>query len=184
MQHLYSVAVNMEVNNLKTKNIVIKRIKSEQIEAIEKLFQENNWNLELSISNEGINSYECETDVAKSEYVILPIEKETRCPHCFCQPCITNDQNRQQWWGQGPHEPQIQNSGKRKNCYRRFWTMMAHRRVWDIEEYQQKRQNDLLLHRDECVIVFREIMPDCVLEIVRKWYPNPVHVPYMGHKWN
>ena len=29
----------------------------------------------------------------------------------------------------------------------------------------------------------RDVMPDCVLKIVRHWYPNPSGKPYMGHKW-
>ena len=37
---------------------------------------------------------------------------------------------------------------------------------------------------DESVVeVLREIMPDCVLLLVRELYPNPVGVPHLGHKW-
>ena len=37
---------------------------------------------------------------------------------------------------------------------------------------------------DESVVeVLREIMPDCVLSLVRELYPNPVGVPYLEHKW-
>jgi hypothetical protein len=37
---------------------------------------------------------------------------------------------------------------------------------------------------DEYVVtVAREIMPDCVLSVVRGLYPNPPSQPYMGHKW-
>jgi hypothetical protein len=35
---------------------------------------------------------------------------------------------------------------------------------------------------DEYVVtVAREIMPDCVLSVVRGLYPNPPSQPYMGH---
>jgi len=30
----------------------------------------------------------------------------------------------------------------------------------------------------------RDIMPDCVLKLVRGWLPNPPAKPYMGHKWS
>ena len=29
----------------------------------------------------------------------------------------------------------------------------------------------------------RDIMPNCVLHVVRSWYPNPAKVAYMGHMW-
>ena len=29
----------------------------------------------------------------------------------------------------------------------------------------------------------RDIMPKCVLSLVRTWFPNPDGVPYMGHLW-
>ena len=33
---------------------------------------------------------------------------------------------------------------------------------------------------DESVV---EVLRDCVLLLVRELYPNPVGVPYLGHKW-
>ena len=29
----------------------------------------------------------------------------------------------------------------------------------------------------------RDIMPKCVLSLVRMWFPNPDGMPYMGHLW-
>ena len=39
-------------------------------------------------------------------------------------------------------------------------------------------------HVDETVVyVLREIMPECVLKLVRGLYPNLPDTPYLGHKW-
>ena len=29
----------------------------------------------------------------------------------------------------------------------------------------------------------RDIMPKCVITLVRHWFPNPGGFPYMGHMW-
>ena len=31
--------------------------------------------------------------------------------------------------------------------------------------------------------VLREIMPECVLNLVRGLYPNPPDTPILGHRW-
>lgn len=50
--------------------------------------------------------------------------------------------------------------------------------------YVEKKQQ--LLHRtmdDSIVWTTREVMPHCVLNLVRGLYPNLPGQPYMGHKW-
>lgn len=63
--------------------------------------------------------------------------------------------------------------------------MMSRRYAWNHPRYQAKKAEHF--NRDEEVenIVWtqREIMPECVLSLVRDLYPNPPGRPYMGHKW-
>ncbi len=84
--------------------------------------------------------------------------------------------------GQSAHR---RNSGIRKKMYRKFWSMLEMRNSWRHPAYLQKKS--AVMERDgvdESVVeVLREIMPDCVLLLVRELYPNPVGVPYLGHKW-
>ena len=69
--------------------------------------------------------------------------------------------------------------------YRKFGSMLEMRNSWRHPAYLQKKS--AVMERDgvdESVVeVLREIMPDCVLLLVRELYPNPVGVPYLGHKW-
>jgi len=30
----------------------------------------------------------------------------------------------------------------------------------------------------------KEILPNCILTLVRNLFPNPHGIPYVGHKWN
>ena len=86
------------------------------------------------------------------------------------------------WDGAVSHR---RNSGIRKKMYRKFWSMLEMRNSWRHPAYLQKKS--AVMERDgvdESVVeVLREIMPDCVLLLVRELYPNPVGVPYLGHKW-
>ena len=70
--------------------------------------------------------------------------------------------------------------------YRRFWTMMYHRQVWDDPKYVEKKALALQRRPGRKRLVYhrRDIMPNCVIDLVRTWYPNPEKVPYMGHKWD
>ena len=109
-------------------------------------------------------------------------ENDLECEHCFCYPCVTS--NRQSWLGNG-QEASNRNSGIRKEKYKLFWRMMQNRGAWSHRRYLQKKSR--MLNRDRVdesvVIVRREVMPECVLHLVRDLYPNPKSKPYMGHKW-
>jgi len=104
------------------------------------------------------------------------------CVHCFCDPCVTG--NPQAWLGNGQN-PHPRNSGIRKRIYKKFWKLMNDRNAFSCPHYIQKKSR--MLARDQVdeyvVTVAREIMPDCVLSVVRGLYPNPPSQPYMGHKW-
>lgn len=112
----------------------------------------------------------------------MPEINDQECMYCFCHPCVTS--NRQEWLGNGA-PPHTRNSTIRKTKYKKFWTMMSRRYAWNHPRYQAKKAAHF--NRDEEVenIVWtqREIMPECVLSLVRDLYPNPPGRPYMGHKW-
>lgn len=118
-----------------------------------------------------------------------PMEREKEgseiCEHCYCAPCVTDITNKQQWWPEADSEPKIGNNVKRKNIYYKFWTMLYHRGVWNFPQYILKKQNMLsTATRLSGKTVRREIMPDCVMGMVRRWYPNIDGQPYMGHRWS
>ena len=53
--------------------------------------------------------------------------------------------------------------------------------AWKLQKYIQKKSR--LLGDNVCVWALREIMPLCVVNLIRSLYPNPQGQPYMGHKW-
>lgn len=106
------------------------------------------------------------------------------CPHCFLLPCVTT--HHQSWLGAGaaPHE---RNASNRKRKYRLFWNILSNSGGWTHTRYIAKKMRALARDPDDntvlCIWTVREIMPDCVLNLVRTLYPNPPNQPYMGHKW-
>ena len=108
-------------------------------------------------------------------------QQEQICQHCFLSPCIT--MYRQSWLGYGaaPHE---RNVPLRKKKYKLFWKVISEHGGWLQPKYVEKKQQ--LLHRtmdDSIVWTTREVMPGCVLNLVRGLYPNLSGQLYMGHKW-
>ena len=59
--------------------------------------------------------------------------------------------------------------------------MIDRKGVWKLQTYIQKNSR----HLEDYVSVWtlREIMPLCVVDLVRFLYQNPHGQPYMGHKW-
>ena len=51
------------------------------------------------------------------------------------------------------------------------------------DKYHRKKQRLLGLNGTDTVLVVREILPQCILDLVRGIYPNLPGQPYMGHKW-
>lgn len=121
---------------------------------------------------------------------IAPREGRDRCPHCFCQPCVIDEDNRQMWWPRGQADPHRLNTGFRKDLYKRFWVMLLHRGAWTMPEYVEKREQALQRDARRRVYVWsvllskRDIMPDCVIKFVRTSFPNPRGIPYLGHTWH
>ena len=106
------------------------------------------------------------------------------CHHCYCRPCITT--YRQRWLGNG-NPPRPGNNTLRRKKYKLFWRMMSNRYAWSDPRYLQKKATALgqanIEENGNYNPEIREIMPDCILELVRSLYPNPSKIPYMGHKW-
>ena len=166
-------------------------VTEEQRKAIMELYSQNNWDLnEMSESTRSqCNHQNCHAQVQENSLNPEPLIKmdpsDEKCPHCLCRPCIISEQFRQSWWASQNERPRIQNSGLRKTAYRKFWTMMYHRGVWNCQEYMDRKVSAFGLDPQRTKYVYhkRDIMPDCVLKVVRTWYPNPTNRPYMGHYW-
>ena len=118
--------------------------------------------------------------------VIIPQDmKEDECPLCLCRPCITHEQNRQRYWPQQQQPANRINNRERRLLYKKFWTMLYHRRVWRDARYLARKEEALGRdgRRQNFIWHRRDIMPNCVTTLVRQWYPNPQTIPYMGHMW-
>lgn len=121
----------------------------------------------------------------ENRFIIQHDQDCAECPFCFCKPCITNERNKQLWWEDNSQPRHQRNHSLRKEKYKYFWTMMYHRDVWRDDRYQLRKRQ--ALDRDpkfrNYIYHKRDIMPNCVLKLVRGWHPNPENVPYMGHLW-
>ncbi|KAK3108818.1 hypothetical protein FSP39_016352 [Pinctada imbricata] len=167
------------------KKVLSLKVNRSQRDAIAALFAENNWDFE-EVQLQNVESIDEGQD---GEFVrsfrIRQSDMAEECPYCLCQPCITDESNRQMWWPTDNSLPSLRNHSLRKELYKKFWTMLFHRGVFLDPRYQDKklralRQDpqcrNLVMHR-------RDLLPLCVLKLVRTWLPNPKGVPYMGHKW-
>lgn len=64
------------------------------------------------------------------------------CEYCLCQPCVTDNSNKQAWWGSESQSEGSQFSNAlRRQCYYKFWTMLYHRGLWCNPIYLQQKQN-------------------------------------------
>ena len=143
--------------------------------------QTRGWSVEEIVTEEEVVE---RPSPSSNDQDIFPMARHqpnyNECPHCFCSPCITDDINKQLWWPDETVLPSVLNSNKRKDIYRRFWGMLSNCGAWADPCYLAKktdaRHGDGTWHR-------REIMPDCVVEKCREWFPNVEKSQYMGHKW-
>jgi hypothetical protein len=164
-------------------------VTQEQRNTIEALFRHNNWNFDVvdtcGSGDNGSESGNDESDLVRPNVCFEQDSDSDRCPHCLCKPCITDERHRQLWWPEQSYTPRRKNSGLRKRLYQKFWTMMYHRGIWAEEEYLQRKAVALGFdpHHNHYVYHKRDIMPACVIKLVRGWYPNPRDIPYMGHMW-
>ena len=98
------------------------------------------------------------------------------CPFCRNMPCILQGENlpdRLRLHGQ----PRLTNRSKRKGDYKTYYTILKRRGLWCDPVYLQRKEALGCYVED-----VREVMPVCVVEDVRKRWPNPDGVPYCGHR--
>jgi len=189
---------NMEGQNLR----ITLDVTQEQSDTIQHLFLHNKWdyserNRSLIDVNGMISGTDAATqtsdivsqnEVSDNDWEPFQIDQnidEEECVYCLCRPCITSEQNRQLWWESENAEPSDRSHGLRKEIYKRFWTMMFHRKCWEDPRYISNKT--IAMRNDPRLKRFtwhrRDIMPKCVLSLVRQWYPNLPGVPYLGHMW-
>jgi len=69
------------------------------------------------------------------------------------------------------------NHTKRLKEYRFYYSSLCKEGLWTNELYLERKQ-ELGCH----ITDIREVMPWCVVQDVRNRWPNPPHMPYMGHR--
>ncbi|XP_068761332.1 uncharacterized protein [Montipora capricornis] len=97
------------------------------------------------------------------------------CLYCRCSPCVLFSETlpaRLRAFGL----PRMTNHTKRKGDYRAFYTILNCRGLWRDPIYIARKEALRCYVED-----VREVMPICVVEDVRKRWPNPDGVPYCGH---
>lgn len=180
------------LNNHKETVDIHLQISLDQLQAIQIFFHEQGWDYAECEILEESSKGDCDDSSDSGEELninplpeeIIPaVENEEECQYCYCTPCITNETNRQQWWSNGPSPPHRLNTIHRKALYKRFWTMMYNRGAWHDDRYLTKKSIALGDRRRHHWIHRRDIMPNCVLKVVRLWLPNLEGVPYMDHLW-
>ena len=77
----------------------------------------------------------------------------------------------------GSRAPDIINHSFRHKDYRKYWKFLKDIGFWETTVYQNWKSAAGLSDDD-----VRELMPECVIAEVRKRFPNPPGIPYMGHK--
>lgn len=158
-------------------------VTQEQRDAIYYFFTHNEWEFKevQNCQNNGENS----PDISDGDFFIEQDENDDECEHCLCKPCITDERNRQLWWETENQIEHERNTHLRKEKYKRFWTNLFHRGVWKDPRYLERKRNalDRDFRRKKYVYHRRDLMPKCVIEIVRQWFPNLPDKDYMGHMW-
>ena len=124
----------------KEKTVLKLNVTQEQWDTIEHLFAYYDWKFDEVESSD--LSIPCGADF-KPGYIVEQSLTAEECPYCLCKPCITDDSNKQQWWAKEVQPASVHNHKQRKDAFRRFWTMLFHRRVWLDERYLQKKKTGL-----------------------------------------
>ena len=115
-------------------------------------------------------------DVVAAQSNTDPSEDSQFCTYCRNSPCvILSDNIPSKLKAHG--QPRMTNHSKRKGDYKAFYTILKRRGLWRDPVYLQRKE---ALGR--YVEDVREVMPICVVENVRKRWPNPDGVPYCGHR--
>lgn len=155
----------MEETANNSRSVLSLEVTQEQRNAIYTLFVHNDWEFKDK-SGESVSVEEKVSNV--EDFFIAQDENSEECPNCLCRPCMTNERNRQMWWGNK------QNAYLRKDMYQFFWTNLFHRRVWKDPRYLLRKKDALRSdpRRRKCVYHRRDLIPKCVIELVEQWFPN------------
>ena len=137
----------------------------------------------MSLSENSSSETEHEDDEVYPCIDRANVDGFSRCPSCHAQPCVTDAANAQRWWCDTAVEAAPENSAHRKWKYRRFYSMMHPMKLFKHPEYMLKKNREMNVNGIRPGMTKREIMPDCVLLMVRNWFPNPEGKPYVGHTW-
>ena len=98
------------------------------------------------------------------------------CMYCRSSPCVIFSETRPaRLTAFGQLRPN--DHMKRKGDYRCFYTILNRRGLWRDPVYIARKEALGCYVED-----VREVMPVCVVEDVRKRWPNPDGVPYCGHR--
>lgn len=184
-----------EENNTDTSALHI-RVTEEQKELIYAMWNHYGWSVEevpetpctdIDSATSGID-LDGSVDGNYDGVHIHPLEECSECMYCLCRPCVTDETHRQLWWKTEVTEPNRKNHKERKRLYRRFWVMLLHRGVFADPRYIERKQSALLNRQAHAWTGPhgchpRDLMPKCVLSLVRTWLPNLLQQPYMGHRW-
>ena len=92
-------------------------VTDEQREAIQELFEKNHWEWP-EVSRDRDEEYD--PDNVKPGHIIPQDKEREECPHCLCQPCITDESNRQFYWPANNAVPNRFNNTKRRTMYKNF----------------------------------------------------------------
>lgn len=180
------------------RELLVLNVDSAQREVIRQLFNHFDWDFDGAVqqvetimtnhhhqnTNQDMPHVIDDADVPG--FIDPPDVNAAECPYCYCRPCVTDNVNRQMWWGDAAVAPSRWNSRKRKCLYKKFWTMLTHKQAWTDQRYLAKKV--AALGRDPNKRYYgwihkRDIMPDCVLKMVRGWLPNMPGTAYMDHMW-
>lgn len=188
--NIITSTVTMERRN------VLLSLTLDQFEAVKHFINYHDWDLESTVVENGWGAEKIgegdpgQPDIStpanighEESYDLVRPGLANECEFCFCNPCVA--ELRQSWLGNGAR-PHLRNSQIRKKRYRKFWTMLSSRGAWRHPKYTEKKTQILASHHHRDlgeIYTLREIMPDCVLSLVRGLYPNPPDQPYMGHRW-
>ena len=175
------------------RKLVQMRLTDEQIECMKAYFLHYDWDFNLEYVEtqqvETTCTLETEIETRNNDPLIPPNLDANKCEHCLCSPCVLDEGNRQSWWPSDCFQPKRTNNTKRKILYKKFWTMLCHRGVFNDPVYierksfaiaRDKQRNYFLWHNRGTQ---RDLLPNCVIQQVREWCPNPPNVQYMGHLW-
>ena len=88
-------------------------------------------------------------------------------------PCITLSAFKPM----GRGEARLTNHNKRRKDYKWFWRTLKDCSLWENPTYLARKQELGCMIDD-----VREVMPHCVIKVVRERWPNPPDVPYQGHR--